>query len=82
MLFLNQINNMRAWLCDLTLASPMAVKFMKENPVKSYFQGTNSVLNFHHRNLYWHFWDSMHVTADKYSTLDSLAVIPFKKSIF
>lgn len=54
-------------LWDLTLASSMPLKFMKENPVKSYFQGTNIVLNFHDCNLYWHLWDCMHVTADKYS---------------
>lgn len=70
MLFLNQINNMGVNLHDLTPASPMPVKFMRENPVKSYFQGTNSVLNFYQRNLYWHFGDCMHVTACKYSPFE------------
>lgn len=70
MLFLNQINNMGVRLCDLTPASPMPVKFMKENPVKSYFQGTNSILNFYQCNLYWHFWDCMHVTAQEDSPFE------------
>lgn len=37
MFFLNQINSMGVRLRDLAPAAPMPVKFMINNPVKSYF---------------------------------------------